>query len=347
MVELAPGESSKVVEPNVTTDSSDATVLADGGTEQIRGYDELRHSDDKVRHYSADGYLYAYRDGAEHVVVSRGNEPETRWERRVPATRDRVVPGQQLWTIPDNWEQEIISKRDTIRYAIYHIPESDVYVKLSEPTNDHLVDAWYQVKAVGELDAAPVGELASAHELRQFADEYAEQHDIAPAEADADAMRTWADNWEVVEEDLQRAVEWVRDEGIDELRSVGQRKRTIYADEQWHVAFDGERVWRPSECISREFDVDDVPVHEIITQLKDADLIPDYYRFELSIDNSAISMDYALRAVIEAGASPSEAIDYCMTKIAGLGQTDWAAERGVDQSTISGNVSKAKSRLSA
>lgn len=87
----------------LNTDDTSTKTIADGGTETIRNYDEVRHSRDDVRNYSADGHLYAYREGDEHIVVSRGNKPRTRWTKRVPAERDAVLTGEHLWTIPENW----------------------------------------------------------------------------------------------------------------------------------------------------------------------------------------------------------------------------------------------------
>ncbi|RNJ22030.1 hypothetical protein [Halosegnis longus] len=134
------------------TDDTSARTVADGGTEQIRGSNEVRRSDDEVRYYSADGYLYAYHEGDEHVVVSRGNEPQTRWTKRVPAERDAVVAGGHLWTIPENWEHRVkIKGAGQARNAIYHIPETGVDVLVSVPNKNYLVDAWYGVERVGSL----------------------------------------------------------------------------------------------------------------------------------------------------------------------------------------------------
>ena len=89
-----------------------------GQTEQnektdVKDYNEVRHSEQLVRDVrNPDGTLYAYRDGDEHVVVSRGNEPATRWTRRVPACRAASISAEQLWTIPDNWEHRVNSLSD-------------------------------------------------------------------------------------------------------------------------------------------------------------------------------------------------------------------------------------------
>jgi hypothetical protein len=302
-------------------------------------------TDELVREYrtSPGDRLYAYRtdDGNHHVVVSRGSDPGTKWEKRVPATVERPVSGQKLWTIPDNWEQRVHSKRDSISYGLFYVPESDTWARVSIPTNDWLTDAWYYVKAVGELDVEPVGELGSSYDVRQLANEYEEKYDEDGVENDAEAIRKVASNWDVIEEDLRVTTEWVRDEGLNEMRPGDQ---PIHADRDWQIEFHQDRIFRPGEAIKRVVDFFEygIPLSVIFDDLREADLLPSHYRFELALDDSTIDMEYYTRGLIEAGASPAEAVDYYMVEIAGMTQTAWADERGVDQSTVSGNVSQAK-----
>jgi hypothetical protein len=56
-------------------------------------------------------------------------------------------------------------------------------------------------------------------------------------------------------------------------------------------------------------------------------------------------MEYHVRGLIEAGASPAEALDYYMVEIRDLTEAAWAEERGVDQSTVGANVRQAKYEL--
>jgi len=318
-------------------DDADPEPMTDGGQEIREWRGDVQFSDDRVRHYSADGYLYAYREGNEHVVVSRGRDRGDNWTKRVPAERRRVVPGQKLWTVPDNWEHRATSKRDTIAYGLYRIPETGHWVKLSHSTNDHLVDCWYQVKAVGDLDVSPVGDLGSRHEVRTLASEFT-------VEEDAEALRDVADNWAAVEEDLRETVEWVATEGLDELGGGDQQ---VPVDSDWQVEFHQDRVFRPGEALKREMDLSEyeIPLSVILDELREAGLLPSYYAFELSLDSSAVGMEYYTRALEEAGCSSPETLDYYWVEIAGMTQTQRADERSVDQSTVSGNVSKAKGKL--
>lgn len=64
--------------------------------------------------------------------------------------------------------------------------------------------------------------------------------------------------------------------------------------------------------------------------------------------NAAIEgrpIDEGLVALLRAGCSPAEAIDYYAVERRGISQSDWADERGVSQQAVSGNVSKARDIL--
>jgi len=330
-----------------SNDNADATAVADGGL-AVREFTEVRNSDKLVRDYRTPpgGRLYGYRadDGDHHVVVSRGSEPATKWEKRVPATVERPIPGQRLWTLPDNWEQRVVSKRDNIAYGLFYVPGSDVWARVSIPTNDWLTDAWYQVTAVGDLAVKPVGDLGSSYDVRRLADEYDEQHDHEVADEDAEAIRELASNWAVVEKDLRRATEWVRADGLNEIQAGDQ---PVHADRDWQIEFHEDRIFRPGEALKQAIDISEyeIPLSVILDELGDAGLLPSHYKFELVLDDSAIDMEYYTRGLVEAGASPVEAVDYHMVEIVGMTQTAWADERGVDQSTVSGNVSQAKGVL--
>jgi len=321
-------------------DINEPELVTDGGETDIPSAQEVRNSDDAVRHYSADGHLYAYRDGDEHVVVSRGKEPSARWTRRVAAERKRVVPGQQLWTIPGNWRQVASIPRDALDYGIFSVPETSQYVTLSIPTNEYLVDAWYGVKAVGELTVTPVGNLGSRRDVQQIANEYAADGQ----EKDAEAMREVASAWGAVEKELEAAVEWVRNEGIDQMRPGDQPLPT---NSDWTIEFARDRVYRPGEVLTRETDIEDyeVPLDVVLKELRDRAGLPSYYKFKVGVDGSGRTMQHDVRALIEAGCSPRQALDYYMTEFKGLSQSTWADECGRAQPSVSKSVSEGESCL--
>jgi len=117
----------------------------------------------------------------------------------------------------------------------------------------------------------------------------------------------------------------------------------IHADSYWQIEFHQNRIFRPFEALKRVIDFSeyDTQLSIISGEFRDTDLLPSYHSFKLTLDNSGIDMGYYTRGLIEAGASPAEAVDYYMVEIADMTQTAWANERGVDQSTVSKNVSQA------
>lgn len=321
---------------------------------EYKSFDTVRNRESLVRSYPTPpgDRLYAYRvdeDGAlvgkdeakYHVVISRGDEPATRWKKIESATVEHPVEGLQRWTIPDNWDRWGTATQDTIAYGLFHVPESDVFATLSIPTNDWLVDAWYGVKKVGSLSVTPVGELGSSLDVRNLARQLEEEG----RDNDAEAFRALGSNWDVVEKELNAAVEWVRDEGLDNLRSHG---RPLQVDERWHIEFSRERIFRPTESIQQAIDTNeyDIPANIMTDHLNDEGLLPDYYRFALSVDSEAINITHCIRGLVEAGATATEAVDYCMTELAGDTQQQWANSRGVAQPTVSENVSRAQTALS-
>jgi hypothetical protein len=333
-----------------TDNDTRGVMMADGGFEVREYSSDIKHSDDKVRdyHVPSGSYLYAYRveegDASHHVVVSRGDEPGTRWEQRIPATVNRPVPGQKRWTIPDNWEVHAYSSRESIAYALYYVPESDVWARVSIPTNDWLTDAWYSVEGVGEFTVEPVGELGNSYDVRRFADEYEQKHDFDDVEEDAEAIRVVARNWDDVERHLRVAIKWVRDEGLDVLQPGDE---AIRADADWQIKFRNGPIFRPDEPLEQAIDLSeyDISLSVILEELREAGLLPSNYSFELVLDDSDIDMEYHVRGLIEAGASPAEALDYYMVEIRDLTEAAWAEERGVDQSTVGANVRQAKYEL--
>lgn len=312
----------------------------------VKTIEEIGGRRGALRYYSADGVLYAYHDETadEHVIVSKGDEPRTRWTDRVPAERTRVVPGEQLWTIPDNWEQRVYSKRDDHGKGLYYIPETDVWVRVSIPTNNWLVDAWFGVQAVGDLAVDVDGELPHRSAIRRQADAVEERADGDEyTERLADALRTVARNWQAVRKGYAIELEYLRDERLAEHWSDGH---ALQVDRDW-VYESQHYLFEPSRSIEDMDLPDDVAPSDVVDELQYADLLPSRYRITLGIDESAVGADYYDRALIEAGCSPAEALDYRKVELDGLTQAVWAKERHRDASTISENISNAERILDA
>lgn len=320
------------------TGETNTMAMTDGGTDDIRDSREVRHSDDEVRRYSADGHLYAYRDGDEHVVVSRGNDPGRRWTKRVPAERDAVLPNQHLWTVPENWDHRVnINGAAEARYAIYHIPATDVDVLVTVPNKNRLVDAWYGVQCVGTLTVTYDDDIGW-NEL-------------------AETIETVRDS-EDVSDDVVHALETLHRRRQSVERTFAERVNT-YAEEALFerahepLSLDGWTVdpWGDSfhvdDLMQDVLDLDNETRDGVLYELSAATVIPQYPTVRVDVEERAgIPDGYDIRALVEAGASGAETIDYLITEHYDLmTQTDWAGVRGKGSSAISKNVSGAKNEL--
>lgn len=219
-------------------------VLTDGG-EEIRSYRDLKDTRDAVRDYSADGSLYAYRDGDDHVVVSKGWDRGDRWTKRVPAERTTVDVGDHLWTIPENWTRRLsISGAGVRKYAIYHIPETDCDVRVSVPNKVHLCDAWYGVKDVGTVVVEWDDEL-DRDALRQLRADYADRDvvdsDVLSVLDQIDQQWEWFEKkYREVAEEIGWEVFW---DGLDSLDGFTRKMRRdhikIEHSLEWKFDLDG------------------------------------------------------------------------------------------------------------
>lgn len=332
----------------VHSDDTDSQAVTDGGQE-VRPAREARHSDDLVREYSADGSLYAYREGDEHVVVSRGRDYGDKWTKRVPATREGVVTGEKLWTLPDNWEHTVTVAGEMINYAYYRIPESGVDVKVSVPKNDHIVDCWYGVKAIGtfEIGYADENDDAFDHDALTNIAEWEERYDSFPHKvseeaqqllerlADPDSAAMWRLKREYRASVNEFAPEHIR-EMWDDVRRPGV---SDYVFDPWDVQ------WELPPVIVEAFDVSFEVAREVAGALGEYSAILSYPKVRIGITETTLGDGYYIRALIEAGCSPPQATDYLMCELEDETQSAWAEVRGKTQGTISGNITAAKRAL--
>lgn len=321
-------------------EDSDAPEFVPDGGEEIRDLqnDLLQGShedDDLVRRYSADGTLYAYRDGGEHVVVSRGREAPHRWTKRVPAERTAVVEGEQLWTIPDNWTKKLTIRTGETSSAIYRIPGSGVDVLVSIPSNTYLIDAWYGVKKVGQMEIS---------------------FDEDEVDGDAFAEHIEGDTWdhprfEEVLDTVNREFHRFERELVDDINefaeemfwdSVGDHEPVV---ENYSVRADYD-IYPVDEPLNRVFDFHPDLAKPVTEDLRESGAVPYYPTLEVAVSSrKSLPEGFDATALVEAGCSPSEAVDYQMVEIVGKTPSEWADVRGTDESTVSTSVTEATRKL--
>lgn len=327
-------------DPLMTESNTDDTrmVIADGGTEVIRDADEVRQSDDEVRYCKADGYLYAYCEGDEHVVVSRGNEPRTRWTKRVPAKREAVLDGEHLWTIPENWRHRLnIKGAGHTRYAVYNIPETGVDVLVSVPNKTRLVDAWYNIKRVGRFNVTFDSEVAWG----ELEDTIETLRDIEEISDEAvDALETLYTGRQRFERKYVKEVNMYAEDAV----MLGRGTPTVkqWTSTPWVEAFDIDQL------VQRFLDVDNETRDTVIHVLFENDILPRYPPVRVDVEeDEGVPKGYEIRALVEAGASGPEAIDYLITEQYDLmTQTDWSEIRDKELNGIRKHVTDAQKQLS-
>lgn len=321
------------------TDDTSTKTIADGGTEEIRNYDEVRHSRDDVRDYSADGHLYAYREDDDHIVVSRGNKPRTRWTKRVPAERDAVLVGENIWTIPENWQHRLnIKGTAEARYRVYHIPETGVDVLVSVPYKNQLIDAWYNIRRVGTLSVT-------------YDDEFAWD--------ELGATINYLNDSDEVSDDVVEALETLYHHPLSFERKYGEEVNTYAKDALLDPAHEPVTVeqWTTDPWVDRfqvdslvqDFlDIDDETRDAVVDKLSESNALPSYPTVRVDVeDDERLPEGYVIRALVEAGLSGAEAIDYLITAHYHLvPQSEWAEIRGTSLSVIRENVSVAQMQLS-
>lgn len=329
----------ETVSPRYNSADTSATVMADGGTEQLRNSQEVRDSNDEVRRYSADGSLYAYRDGDDHVIVSRGNEPRTQWTKRVPADREAVLAGEHLWTIPENWNHRVkIKGAGNRRYAIYHIPQTGVDVLVTVPNKTRLVDAWYGVKRVGKLTVTYDGGIA----WDNLESTIKAVRDIDRVSDDVvNALETLNRRRRSFEQQFVKAVNM---DAQDALLGHGRDPVTV---DQWTTDPWGGMLHIDS--IVQDFlNLDDETIDAVLQHLYEGDVLPYHPTVRVDVEeDEGLPDGYEINALAEAGASNAEIIDYLATEYYDLmSQSDWAEFRGTEVSATTENVDKVKDMLS-
>jgi hypothetical protein len=215
-----------------------------------------------------------------------------------------------------------------------------VDVLVTVPSKNHLVDKWYGVKRVGTLTVTYDDEIAwgGLETLIENARDAEEVSDNV-----VDSLETLYRRRRSYEREFADAVnEFAEDalfEGAHEPVTV----------QEWTIDPWGDHHFDPENDHLREFlDVDREALKEVVKNLEARSIIPNYPTVRVDVeDGEGVSEGYDIRALVEAGASGAESIDYLITEHYELmTQTDWADIRGKGSSAISKNVSGAKAELS-
>jgi hypothetical protein len=326
------------VVPESNSNEPGRTVMTDGGTEDIRDLAEVTYNDDDVRRYSADGVLYAYRDGDDHVIVSRGNVNRTWWTMRYPAERDAVITGERLWTIPENWNHRLKIKSDgERRYAIYHIPETGVDVLVTVPTETDLADARYGIERVGTLTVTYEGSV-TWDELESTIEALRDKNQ--DTDEMVDALETLNGHRRSFEQEFAEAVDMYAENAL--LRRDHPVTIQQWTPDLWVEVF-------PVADIVQDFvELDDRAAEAAVYNLREADVLPYYPTVRVDVEeDEGLPDGYEVHALGETGASNAAILDYLATEYYDLmSWTAWAELRGKEVDPTITNVQSVETSIS-
>lgn len=300
---------------------------------------EIQQDSDIVREYSVELSVEAVREGDTHVITTCGMEPDTERTQRVPAERTAVLPGEHLWTIPDNWARwATIRESAGTEYHIYHIPETDVELLVGVPDNVEPGRAWYEVRRVGKLSVSYDDKIAW---------EELERKSINAAEVAGTLGSNAAESLRILkrhrESFTQRVAEVVKEHGKEGLLGPHNDPVTV---EDWSTTIPMGAL--PNPTISDLLCVSLSVEKEIIDYLMTTDVLPNSLTVSVDISEEPPRPDgYGLRALGEVGASDGEIVDYLTTEYHTLmTQTEWAEVREKGEHDVAKNVDRVKASLS-
>lgn len=279
-------------------------------------------------------------------VLMLDSESSGDWMKRVPAERRAVLQEQRLWRIPDNWEYCVrIANEQGPDELLYKIPESSVYVVVLDLEQGGGVRSGYRVDTIGK----PVVEITDMPDksalkglLRRVEND---ETDELSTEV-KDALQLLLERWEHFEGDyVSYYSKWGQKHEAGIFNSEDDVTLDAWSIEPWderqhfgHLVGDVCRVGRKvSKSLS------DV--------LIEAGVVSPSPTITITLQNhwypedKPFKIGYRVQSLVEAGCSPSEAVDYLMECFQDESRASWDSNREADDSTVRENVRAARDAL--
>lgn len=266
-------------------------------------------------------------------------------DEQTTTTREHTVEGEIFSEIPDNWTGVAPFQNGDL----YRIPETDSYVEVE--TNVYPNNEEHEVHRVGDLESGIAHDMdhdALKDELektRELHEDGELRYSDAEAEKILEALELLDEHWDRFSDEHERLF---TNAAIDYLIDSYETERVSQ-----HSGYDSKRGFVPDPyypvdtdllTILRDLDRDDLldVTDELTSLLQDGGVLPSDPELRLTVES-----DYEknLLGLIEAGCSTAAAVDYLQTVVGDKTHTEWADCRGVDQSTVSGNVSAALDQI--
>ncbi|QLH83814.1 hypothetical protein [Halosimplex pelagicum] len=289
-----------------------------------------------------DGGVSIIRDGDEYLAVGSGGDEDEKnvWMERVPAVRQAVVQGEQLWRIPNNWVEFLrVHSEDAPDRLLYQIPDPEVYVVVRAPRGDGNSEPRYLIEEVGPIEV----------EITERPDREALDNLLAELEAQSDPP-------EIVVSTLEILADHVSDFERKYRKDMGKRGQEavwkLFKSEQKGVVESWSiNPWDTEQDITHfipetRYASNDV-LKKVASRLIEAGVVSPSPSIEVTVKNGKrLPAGYFLQALTEAGCSPTEALDWTMVKTRGHTEATWSEVRGEAEQQIAENIHAAEITLS-
>lgn len=311
-------------------------MLTDGG--HVDSSTDADTTRERVTRYVNDSDITVFREADQHVVVIDEGTSRDNSVMRVPANRTATVAGETLWVIPSNWEPCFRVRERPVDKMVFRIPETSAIILVRLPHTDQ-GERTYEVEKIGSFYIRPANDI-DAH---AYDDAIAERRNQDESDADlVEALINFQRGW------MQFSYEYrvrLQKEGeqtlIDEFYSS---KVPTY--DSWEICpWDEDQDYRLRDIVrdvspSREY------AEDIFMVLMESGALLHRPRMRVRISEYRDHwLGYEVQALIEAGCSPGEAIDYIAVDVRDEAVTSWANTRGVAESIIEENVATARAKL--
>lgn len=329
-------------QPGTTDEVADATQTATSGVyRKVLNSKKARQFKTQFRRRT-DSEIVNIASVEGDYVLMLDSESSGDWMKHVPAERRAVLKQQRLWRIPDNWEHFVrIANDHSPDEILYHIPESGVYVVVVDLEQKDGARSGYRVDTIGKLviEITDMPDKMALIEVLERIDD-GEADDVS-AEV-RDALRLLLDRWLSFERAyLSYYKKWSDKRAWNEFKADRDVTFDAWSIDPWeqqqNIGHLIEKV-----CHSR------VEVSTSVNELlMEADVVSPSPTVTITIQETQFPMGYRVQALVEAGCSPSQAVDYLAERFENESRGSWESARDADDSMVRENVRAARDALNS
>lgn len=327
-------------QPGTTDEVADATQTATSGVNcEVLNSETARRFKTQFRRRTDSKIVDIASVEGDYVLVL-DSESSGDWMKHVPAERRAVLQEQRLWRIPDNWEHFArIANKHSPDEILYHIPESGVYVVVVDLEQKDGARSGYRVDTIGTLviEITDMPDKMALIEVLERIDD-GEADDVS-AEV-RDALRLLLDRWLSFERAyLSYYKKWSDKRAWREFKADSDVTFDAWSIEPWDQRQSVGHLVNEVCYVGRTVSTS---VNEV---LMEADVVSPSPTVTITIQDTQLPMGYRVQALVEAGCTPSEAVDYLAERFENESRASWDSIREVDESTVRENVRAARNAL--